>query len=215
MRVLPRIDALGGALIEAIGRLLALLVPLMVLLAFGLVVARYLFGVGSIAGQELVLALHGLVFMLGAAVALRQGRHVRVDVFQTRWSPRTRAAVELAGTLLCLLPFALLLLWLSLDYVAASWGQREGSREPGGLPAVYLLKALIPLAAVVLIVQGLLDALRAGGVVFGRGGDSAGSGCSREPDPGQSVAAAAAHPTAAAPSGNSGPLASADEERRG
>lgn len=175
MRALRWLDAPGGALIDAVGRLLAWLVPLMVLLAFGLVLARYVWGVGSIAGQELVLALHGIVFMLGAAVALRQGRHVRVDVFQAGWSPRTRAAVELGGVLLCLLPFAGLLLWLSLDYVGASWAQREGSREPGGLPAVYLLKAVIPAAAALLLLQGVIDALRAATVVFG-GGNSQGSG---------------------------------------
>jgi TRAP-type mannitol/chloroaromatic compound transport system permease small subunit len=151
------IDALSGAL----GHLLAALVPFLVALTFGLVVARYAFGLGSIAAQELVLWLHAVVFMLGAAVCLRHGRHVRVDVLQQRWSSRTRAWVELAGVLLFLLPFAGLLLWLSLDYVAASWAQREASREPGGLPALYLLKGVIPLAAGLLLLQGIAEALRA------------------------------------------------------
>jgi TRAP-type mannitol/chloroaromatic compound transport system permease small subunit len=163
MRAARWIDALSGA----VGQLLAALVPLLVALTFGLVVARYALGVGSIAAQELVLWLHALVFMLGAAVCLKHGRHVRVDVLQQRWSPRTRAWVELAGVLLCLLPFAGLLLWLSLDYVAASWAQREGSREPGGLPALYLLKGVIPLAAGLLLLQGLAEGLRALSAVRG------------------------------------------------
>jgi TRAP-type mannitol/chloroaromatic compound transport system permease small subunit len=160
------IDALSGA----VGQLLAALVPLLVALTFGLVVARYALGIGSIAAQELVLWLHAVVFMLGAAVCLRHGRHVRVDVLQQRWTPRTRAWVELVGVLLFLLPFAGLLLWLSLDYVAASWAQREGSREPGGLPALYLLKGVIPLAAGLLILQGLAEVLRAIAAVRGRDG---------------------------------------------
>jgi TRAP-type mannitol/chloroaromatic compound transport system permease small subunit len=213
MRLLLRINALAGALIDGVGRLLAWLVPLMVALAFALVLARYAFGLGSIAGQELVQALHGLVFMLGAAVALRRGRHVRVDVLQSRWSPRSRAAVELAGTLLFLLPFAALLLWLSLDYVAASWAQREGSREPGGLPAVYLLKAVLPLAAGLLIVQGLLDALRAASSVFGSG-SSGGSGSSREQGAINSFAAEAVPTTAAAPTGMAGPAGSPANDGR-
>jgi TRAP-type mannitol/chloroaromatic compound transport system permease small subunit len=144
------------------------LVPLLVALTFGLVVARYALGVGSIAAQELVLWLHAIVFMLGAAVCLRHGRHVRVDVLQQRWSPRTRAWVELLGMLLFLLPFAGLLLWLSLDYVAASWAQRESSREPGGLPALYLLKGVIPLAAGLLVLQGVAEVLRAVAALRGR-----------------------------------------------
>lgn len=137
------------------------LVPLLVALCFGLVVARYLFALGSIAAQELVLWLHSLVFLLGSAGALRAGQHVRVDILQQRWSPRTRAAVEAAGHLLFLLPFLVFMLWISLDYVAASWSLRESSREPGGLPGVFVLKTLIPLSAGLLALQALAELLRA------------------------------------------------------
>jgi TRAP-type mannitol/chloroaromatic compound transport system permease small subunit len=159
-RRLAAIVRASDRLTAALGGLLGLLVPAMVLLVFALVVARYAFGVGSIAAQEAVLWLHATVFMLGASVALRHGRHVRVDVLQQRWSARTRAIVEAAGTLLWLLPFCAFVSWLSLGYVDASWRMREGSREPGGLPALYLLKGLIPLAAVLLAVQGVVELLR-------------------------------------------------------
>lgn len=141
--------------------LLVWLVPLLVALCFALVLGRYLFSAGSIAAQEALQWLHSLIFLLGAAATLRAGQHVRVDVLQQRWSPRTRAAVDAAGHLLFLLPFAGFMLWISLDYVAASWALREGSRDPGGLPAVYLLKTLIPLAAGLLAVQALAELLRA------------------------------------------------------
>lgn len=132
----------------------------MVALMFGLVAARYLFAFGSIGGQELVLWLHSLVFMLGAAVTLRAGKHVRVDVFSQHWSPRRRALADFLGMLLLAIPFALFMGWISLDYVQASWAMREGSREPGGLPAQYLLKGLIPLAALLLLLQGVAECLR-------------------------------------------------------
>jgi TRAP-type mannitol/chloroaromatic compound transport system permease small subunit len=163
-RIAAAIDMLSSGL----GRVLAWLVPMMVALVFALVLARYAFGIGSIAGQEAVLWLHGVVFMLGMAVALRHGRHVRVDVLQQRWSPRIRAWIEVGGCLLLLLPFAGFLVWISLDYVAASWAMREGSREPGGLPAVYLLKAVIPLAAGLLFLQGIAELLRACTRIFSR-----------------------------------------------
>ena len=139
----------------AIGALLIALTPLVVLLCFGLVAARYGFGKGSVAVHEAMLWLHACVFMLGMAWALPHDRHVRVDVLQARFSPRTRVWIELGGHLLLLLPFALFLLWISLDYVAASWQVGESSREPGGLPGLFLLKSLIPLSAWLLALQSL------------------------------------------------------------
>jgi TRAP-type mannitol/chloroaromatic compound transport system permease small subunit len=156
--LVPRaLDAVVGAL----GSLLTALMPIVVLLCFGLVAARYGFGKGSIAAQEAMLSLHALVFMLGAAFALQHNRHVRVDVLQQRLSARTQAWIEAGGMLLLLLPFALFMLWISLDYVAASWQMQESSREPGGLPGVYLLKALIPAAAWLLAVQAVALMIRA------------------------------------------------------
>jgi TRAP-type mannitol/chloroaromatic compound transport system permease small subunit len=155
--VAAAIDAVIGALGRAVGWLTLALV----LLVFGLVLTRYAFAQGSIAAQDAVQWLHSLVFLLGAACALRHGQHVRVDLFYQRFSPRGRAWVDLLGTLLLLLPFCAFMLWISLDYVAASWSMREGAREPGGLPGVYLLKSVIPLAAALLVLQGVALALRA------------------------------------------------------
>lgn len=161
MRLLRRVADGIDALVAALGRALAWLTLVMVLLAFGLVLARYAFDFGSIAGQEAVLWIHSMVFLLGASVALRHAQHVRVDLVYQRLSPRGRAWVDLLGTVIFLLPFCALLLWISLDYVGASWSQREGSREPGGLPGVFLLKTLIPVAAALLMLQGVSMALRA------------------------------------------------------
>jgi TRAP-type mannitol/chloroaromatic compound transport system permease small subunit len=147
--------------IDALGRAVAWLTLALVGLAFGLVLVRYVLGTGSLAGQEAVLWVHSLVFLLGAAYALRHGQHVRVDLLYQRFTPRGKAWVDLLGTLVFLLPFCVFMLWISLDYVAASWGQREGSREPGGLPGVFLLKTLIPLSAGLLALQGVALALRA------------------------------------------------------
>lgn len=146
---------------SATGRFVAWLLIPMLLLAVGLVVARYAFGLGSIALQESVLWMHASIFMLGSAWTLQQGKHVRVDVLSARASLRTRAWIELLGCVFLLLPFCAFMLWISLDYVAASWQLGESSREPGGLPALYLLKALIPASAILLLLQGLSEALKA------------------------------------------------------
>ena len=146
---------------DAAGRFAGLLAITLVALSCALVVARYALGLGSVAAQEGVLWLHAALFLLGLAYALRHGAHVRVDVFSQRWTPRTRARVELAGMLLLLLPLCVFMIAMSWEYVGASWATREGSRDSGGLPGVYLLKSLLPLSAALLMLQALAETLRA------------------------------------------------------
>ena len=152
---------LADGLSETAGRIAAVGAIALVLLVAGLVLARYGFGAGSVAAQEAVLWLHAAIFLLGLAYALRHGAHVRVDVFSQRWSPRTRAWVEVGGGVLLLLPLCVFIVAMSWDYVAASWAAREGSRDPGGLPGWYLLKALVPVSATLLLLQGLAETTRA------------------------------------------------------
>jgi len=133
-------------------------------------IARYGFGAGAIPLQESVVWMHAIVFRLGISYTLKARDHVRVDIVYQRFSPRLRALVDLAGTLLLLLPVALFIFWTSLDYVSLSWRMGEGSAEPGGLPGVYLLKTLIPLMAVLLIAQGIAEALRSVMVLIRRDG---------------------------------------------
>lgn len=148
MRVLEAIS-------EWSGRLLAWLLLLMVLVTFAVVVLRYGFQLGWIAMQESVLWMHGMVLMLGSAYTLRHEAHVRVDVFYRGFAPRTRAWVDLAGTVFLLLPVCGFVLWSGWGYAADSWALGESSREAGGLPALYLLKTVIPLAAILLALEGI------------------------------------------------------------
>jgi TRAP-type mannitol/chloroaromatic compound transport system permease small subunit len=145
----------------AAGRAVAWLALIVVLLQFALVVARYCFGLGSIWLTEAVIYGHAALFLLAAAWTLRTGGHVRVDVFYADASPRTKAIVDLGGAALLLLPFTLTLLWLSLPYAARAWAILERSQESSGLPLVFVLKALIPLFAAMLALQGVAQAIRA------------------------------------------------------
>lgn len=143
-------------LVERIGRLVAWLTLVMTLLAFAIVVLRYGFNLGWIWLQESVTYLHAAVFMLAAAWALQADDHVRVDIFYRKASPRYKNIVNLAGTLLFLLPLCVFLMYVGWDYVAASWSTREASREAGGLPLVWLLKSLILALPALLLVQSLV-----------------------------------------------------------
>ena len=151
LRIAARLDSLA----ETTGRLTAWLALLLVLVMFSVVVLRYLFEFGSIALQESTLYLHASLFMLGAAYTLKVDGHVRVDIFYRRLSAHGKALVNLLGTLLLLLPVCGFMVWISWDYVTTAWALRESSPEAGGLPLVYLLKTLIPLGALLLIIQGV------------------------------------------------------------
>jgi TRAP-type mannitol/chloroaromatic compound transport system permease small subunit len=151
-----RIDRLN----TAVGRTAAWLALVVVLLQFALVVARYAFGVGSIWLTESVIYAHAALILLAAAWTLRAGGHVRVDVFYAHAAPRSKAKVDLLGALLLLLPFALVILWLSWPYAARSLAIFERSQETSGLPLVFLLKTLIPLFAALLALQGIAQAIR-------------------------------------------------------
>jgi TRAP-type mannitol/chloroaromatic compound transport system permease small subunit len=162
---------------EWVGRAVAWLTLIMVLLTFAIVVLRYVFATGSIAAQEAVVYLHATVFMLGAGYTLKHDKHVRVDIFYRAGGPRVRAWVDLAGGLFLLLPTCGFILWSSWDYVVDAWALREGSREAGGLPLVFVLKSAIPVMAVLLVLQGLAEGWRAALTILGRGRDaSAGAG---------------------------------------
>jgi len=152
---------------ERVGRGVSWLTLLMVLVTFAVVVLRYVFDLGWIAMQESVTYMHAVVFLAGAAYTLKHGGHVRVDIFFNRMSARGRAWVDLLGTLLLLVPVCLFVGWVSWDYVSQSWLVREGSREAGGLPGVYLLKSMILIAVVLLLLQGAALVLRSLLVVVG------------------------------------------------
>jgi TRAP-type mannitol/chloroaromatic compound transport system permease small subunit len=160
MRI-EKLSRLIDASTDLLGRSAAWLTVGMVLLMALIVALRYLFQTGSIAMQESVIYVNALIFTLGAAYTLKEQGHVRVDILYNRLGVKQKALVDLLGGLVFLLPFAGFIIWESWDYVSVSWRIREGSAELSGLPYVYLLKATIILLALLLIIQGISEILKA------------------------------------------------------
>lgn len=152
-----RIDRVTGA----IGQAAAWLALFIVVVQFAVVVLRYVLGIGSIWMSESILYANAALFMLAAAWTLRDNAHVRVDIFYASASARTRAWIDLCGTVFLLFPFMAALAYFALPYVLRSFATGEGSREASGLPALYLVKALIPFFALLMTLQGVAQALRA------------------------------------------------------
>ncbi|MDF1670718.1 MAG: TRAP transporter small permease subunit [Roseovarius sp.] len=132
----------------------------MVLVQFGIVVLRYVYGVSSIALNESVLYMHATLFMLGAGYTLLVDGHVRVDIFQAKASDRGKARIDVFGHVFLLIPSILALLYWSFPSVRNAWAIYEGAISVGGIPAVFLLKTLIPAFCILLIIQSLACLMR-------------------------------------------------------
>ena len=116
--MLVRIERIFTGISRITGKILAILLLLMVLNVFYDVVMRYFFHNSSVGMQEMEWHLFSIIVLFGVSVALLEESHVRVDFLYDRYSFRTKALINIVGTILLLLPLALLVLFGSL---ISSW----------------------------------------------------------------------------------------------
>jgi TRAP-type mannitol/chloroaromatic compound transport system permease small subunit len=138
---------------DVMGWIAGVLNLLMLVNVFYDAIMRYFFNRGSIAMQEMEWHLFAMVFLFGIAYALKEDGHVRVDILYDRFSPRWKAVVNIAGTLLLLLPLSVLVIEGSVWYVTEAFTSGEISGDPGGLTHRWLIKLVIPASFVFLIVS--------------------------------------------------------------
>jgi TRAP-type mannitol/chloroaromatic compound transport system permease small subunit len=152
-----------------IGRAASWLTLGCVLTCFAVVVLRYAFDLGFPWLQELYVWQHAAVFMAGAGYTMLHRGHVSVDVLYGKASPRGRAWIDIAGTLVFLFPWLAVVAITSAPFVLSSWSIREGSSTAGGMPALYLLKSLLWVFCALLFLQGLALIARRGLFLAGHG----------------------------------------------
>jgi len=143
-----------------VGRIAAWLVLYMVLMQLVVVIMRYVFAFGSVQMQESIWYMHGLLFMLGAGYTLAKDRHVRLDIFYREARRRTKARINLFGSLVFIMPFCIVVFDFATPLVRRSWAVREGSLETLGMPYLYLLKSVILVFCIIVAVEGVSLALR-------------------------------------------------------
>jgi len=166
-QMLARLVAAADAVNDSLGWLARWLAVLLVAVVAIVVVQRYVFGISITKLQESAVYLHAGLFMLAAGSTFLADGHVRVDLFYNRMGPRMKALTDLAGVYLFLLPMCWLMLTSSQGYVARAWRVWEASPETDGLPLVFALKTLIPVAAVLLVLAGFSVAGRAALILRG------------------------------------------------
>jgi len=171
MTFLRRITAAIDGLNDAIGVMIRWLALIMVLIGAIGAVLRYVarwqgWALNLIPAIEAQWYIFSVIFLAGAAYGLRHDVHVRVDVLYERLTAKTRAWIDLAGTLLFLVPFSIMMLWVSYPVVKSSFEVLEASPDPGGLPR-YPIKALLIVCFVLLLLQAISQVVKQVDVIRG------------------------------------------------
>ncbi len=123
---------------------------------------RYVFQSGSIGIQELEWHLFSVIFLIGAAYTLKHDEHVRLDVlYRSKFiNDKTRAWIDAFGAIFILLPFCILIVVSTWPFISQAFIHNEASPDPGGLPARWLIKSMIPIGFGLLFLQGIAESIK-------------------------------------------------------
>ena len=124
------------------------------------VLLRYVFNFSTAALYEMEGHLFAIIFLLASPYTLQKNKHVRVDVFYNNFSKRKKNIIDLIGNIIFLIPFSFIIFYTSLPFVADSYSILESSPDPGGLPYRFIIKSIIPIAFFLLMIQGILNAIK-------------------------------------------------------
>jgi TRAP-type mannitol/chloroaromatic compound transport system permease small subunit len=153
VRLIDRFAELSGVAIAW------LMVPLIGAVVYE-VVARYVFAAPTLWAFDITYMLYGAMFMLGAAYALRVGAHIRTDFFWERWSARTRGVIDSVAYLVFFFPGIALFFWVGWDELWYAYRIGETSEQTPWRPLLWPLKACVPLAAALLLLQGISELVK-------------------------------------------------------
>lgn len=155
MRSLAMFVTAVGRLNTWIGQVFSWLGFASLVLCFIVVVQRYAFATTYLWMQDLYVWLNGAMFMAVAGYTLLVDGHVRVDILYRPARLRTKAICDIVGVLVFLLPFCAVVAIWGMPYIQQSWGLREASENPGGMPGLFILKGFILVFVVLVALQGL------------------------------------------------------------
>ena len=160
MFFLIKISSLFDKINEFVGKNISWFIILMVIVQLAIVMSRYIYGIGFLKLQELLIYLHGSLFTLAAGYTLLKDEHVRVDLIYREASQKYKSLINIFGSLIFLIPFCVLTFSTSLPYVRRSWKILEGSPETSGLNAVFILKTVLIIFPILLLLQSFSIIIR-------------------------------------------------------
>jgi TRAP-type mannitol/chloroaromatic compound transport system permease small subunit len=159
LRFLLSLSRLIDALNERVGRVVYWLILVAVLVSAGNAVVRYALNRSSNAWLEVQWYLFSAVFLFCAGYALLHNQHVRIDVISGHLSKRAQAWIDIAGTVLFLLPMAITIMWLSWPVFVDAYQSNEISTNAGGL-TVWPARLMVPVGFFLLVAQGISELIK-------------------------------------------------------
>lgn len=154
------------AVTEAIGKSVAWLILLAILVSAINATVRKIFNTSSNAWLELQWYLYGAAFLLASANTLRHNEHIRIDILYGALSRRVQHWIDLLGHIFFLMPFVLLMDFYLVPYVTKSVENGEMSASAGGL-ILWPAKALILGGFLLLTLQGISEIIKKVAVMRG------------------------------------------------
>ena len=124
------------------------------------VISRYVFDAPTDWSYEVTYMVYGAFFMLGSAYTLLKGGHVRTDIFYLNWSFRRRGIIDATLYFFCFFPGFILFFWIGLVEANHAYIISEHSDATPWMPPLTPFKSTIPLAAALLIMQGVSEFLK-------------------------------------------------------
>jgi len=154
--LLSWIDGIISWIGEAAG---FLVLPLMMVIVVE-VIARYGFGAPTIWAWEMSRFFGGSMFVLALGYIYLRDQHVRVDILYTRWSPRTRAIINVVMALVVVLPVLIPSLIKMYDTAVLSWVTKEVSSDSAWRVPIYPFKAIMPISMALLLISVVVKWVR-------------------------------------------------------
>jgi TRAP-type mannitol/chloroaromatic compound transport system permease small subunit len=152
IRIIDSISAWSGRIVAW------LILPLIAVMTYEVSI-RYL-ATPTLWAYDTSYMLYGALFMLGSAYTLHRGAHIRTDFLYQKWSVRTQATVDAICYLFLFFPGIAVFLWLGAEFAWASWLRNERTVGSSWMPVIYPLKFVIPVAAALLLLQGVAEFLK-------------------------------------------------------
>ena len=169
MEMLKKKLAFGESINEWIGNVVvpsALIIFILVI--FSNVILRYVFNTSFVFMSELEWHVFAFVFLMGAGYTLLHEGHVRVDIFYSLMDRKKKALINFLGVFLFLIPSCYVVLTTTIPWAIASYEIGEISIDPGGIPARFIIKAVLPLGYFLMLFQGLILGIKSLCILMGK-----------------------------------------------
>ena len=153
---------------EWFGKGVAWLIPLLILELVYDTVARYVFNAPAEWSYDISYMFYGAIFLLGAAYTLRIDKHVRIEIFYGKMSRRSKALIDAICYVILFFPAVGSLIYFGGVFAIKSWKLLEVSGESMWQPAIYPFKTVLPIAAFLLMLQGIVEFIRCVGLIIRR-----------------------------------------------